>query len=356
MSDFDKYIVQGEPKKKDKAALWQIAIGLQDVDGLKPSDYLMQTARQHIEGDISIDEVKHLIDSYYQSKTARNEIECDGTEEADKVSARITEILSEQSFSFTPNYLMQIHKRLFNGLYQFAGQLRTYNITKKEWVLDGDTVLYSGYDMIRSALEYEFSQEKSVHNATMDAESTLQRICKFVSGIWQIHPFGEGNTRTTAVFTMKYLRSFGFTIDNDVFKQHSWFFRNALVRANYNNYSKGITATTFFLEMFFRNLLFGETHKLSNREMHIGFVQSANIENSKSQNGTLNCTLEELSLLRFLKANPSATQADIAKYIGKSERTVKRMTPALIERGLLERENGKRNGKWVVKTDLLDRT
>ncbi|MCM1031769.1 MAG: Fic family protein [Oscillibacter sp.] len=352
MTDFDKYIVQGEPEKKDKAALWQIAIGLQDVDGLKPSDYLIQTAKQHIEGDISIDDVKQLIDNYYQSKNSRNEIESDGMEEADKVSARITEILSEQSFSFTPDYLIRIHKRLFDGLYKFAGQLRAYNITKKEWVLDGNTVLYCGYDMIRSTLEYDFLQEKSLNYPAMEAESALQHICKFVSGIWQIHPFGEGNTRTTAVFTMKYLKSFGFTVDNEVFKQHSWYFRNALVRANYNNYIKGVSATTSFLEMFFKNLVFGESNKLSNREMHIEFVKSANIEIPKSQNGTLDCSLDELALLRFLKSNPSARQTDIARHIGKSERTVKRMTPALIERGLLARENGKRNGKWVVKVVL----
>lgn len=352
MTDFDSYIIQGEPGKKEKAALWQIAIGLQDVDGLKPSEYLIQTARQHIEGDISIDDVKHLIDSYYQSKASRKDMESDGTEEADKVSARITEILSEQSFSFTPDYLIRIHKRLFEGLYKFAGQLRTYNITKKEWVLDGDTVLYSGYDMIRSTLEYDFSQEKSVDYPAMDAESALQHICSFVSGIWQIHPFGEGNTRTTAVFTMKYLKSFGFTVDNEVFKMHSWYFRNALVRANYNNYSKGISATPLFLERFFRNLLLGESNRLSNREMHINYTQSAKTTDPKSQNGTLDCTLMEMALLRFVKANPYATQADIARHIGKSERTVKRMTPLLAERGMLARENGRRNGRWVVRIEL----
>lgn len=337
---------------KEKAELWQIAIGLQDVDGLKPSEYLIQTARHHIEGDISIDDVKDLIDNYYKSKSSRHEAGSEGTEEADKVSARITEILSEQSFSFTPDYLLRIHKRLFDGLYKFAGLLRTYNITKKEWVLDGDTVLYSGYDMIGNTLEYDFSQEKATDYPAMDAESALEHICKFVSGIWQIHPFGEGNTRTVAVFTMKYLKSFGFNVDNDVFKEHSWYFRNALIRANYSNFSKGISSTILFLERFFRNLLFGESNKLSNREMHIAFVQSANSIFPKSQNGTLNCALAEIALLKFLKANPSATQADIARHLGKSVRTIKRMTPSLTERGLLKRENGKRNGKWVVMIEL----
>ena len=261
-----------------------------------------------------------MIDNYYQSKAARKDIEDERTEEADKVSARITEILSEKSFSFTPDYLILIHRRLFEGLYKFAGKLRDYDITKKEWVLDGDTVLYSSHELIRQTLEYDFGLEKSVNYPSLDAGQALMHICKFVSDIWQVHPFGEGNTRATAVFTMKYLHTFGFTF-----------------------------ATTSFLELFFRNLLFGEKNGLHTRDLHIAAPQSANTHNSKSQNGSLNCTLDEIALLKFLKDNPEATQTEIAAHIGKSPRTVKRMTPSLIERGLLERENGKRNGKWVVK-------
>ena len=180
----------------------------------------------------------------------------------------------------------------------------------------------------------------------MTADQAIKRICRFVSGIWQIHPFAEGNTRTTAVFTMKYLQTFGFKVDNTIFKNHSWYFRNALVRANYNEFYKGISAIDTFLIKFFENLLLGKTNVLSNREMHISNVQSLT---PKSHNDTLNCTLDELALLKFLKENPSAKQEDIAKYIGKSLSTVKRMTPVLIEKGLLHRENGKRNGRRVVK-------
>ena len=356
MSEFDKYIVQGEPSKKAKACAWQTAIGLQDVDGLKPSEYLIKAAVQHIEGDITIDQVKDMLDTYYQTKDSRELLDDERTEEADKVSARITEILSEQSFSFTPDYLLRIHRRLFGGIYKHAGQLRDVNITKKEWVLNGDTVLYSNYDMLRETLEYDFEQEKKTDYSVLNADMAVKQICKFVSGIWQIHPFREGNTRTTAVFTMKWLQTFGFNVDNDVFKDNSWYFRNALVRANYNNIPKRIFATSEYLEMFFRNLIFGEKNKLSNRNMLAVEFQSATPEISKSQNGTLNgtlnCNLDELALLRFVKDCPDATQIEIAKHIGKSERTVKRMTPALIERGLLERENGKRNGKWVVKCEI----
>ena len=222
--------------------------------------------------------------------------------------------------------------------------------------MNGDTVLYSNYDMLREMLEYDFEQEKKTDYSVLNADMAVKQICKFVSDIWLIHPFREGNTRTTAVFTMKWLQTFGFSVDNDVFKDNSWYFRNALVRANYNNIPKRIFATSEYLELFFRNLMFGELNKLSNRTMLAGELQSATTEISKSQNGTLNdtsnCNLDELTLLRFVKENSNATQIEIAKHIGKSERTVKRMTPTLIERGLLERENGKRNGKWVVKCEI----
>ena len=302
MTDFERYIIQGEPEKSEKAKIWQTAIGLQDVDGLKPSEYLIKTAEQHIEGEITISEVKGLIDSYYESKEVRLDVEQKSTEEADKVAARITEILSEKSFSFTPDFLVRIHQRLFNGVFEHAGQFRQKNISKREWILEWDTVTYSGYDMIRQTLDYDFAQEKGTDYPSMTADQAIKRICKFVSGIWQIHPFAEGNIRTSAVFAMKYLQTFGFQPDNTIFRDHSWYFRNALVRANYNEFYKGISATDEYLVRFFKNLLLGENNQLSNREMHISNIQSLT---SKSQNDTLDCTLEEMAVLRFLQANPS---------------------------------------------------
>ena len=276
MSEFDEYIRQGEPERKEKAAAWQTAIGLQDVDGLKPSTFLIDTARKHIEGDITIDEVKQMLDSYYKSKTARAEVGDERTEEADKVSARIEELLTEKSFSFSPEYLARIHRHLFQGLFKFAGRYRDYDITKREWVLAGDTVLYTSASMIQETFNYDFSQERQVKYAFLDIDKTIERIARFISGIWQIHPFGEGNTRTTAVFALKYLQSFRFEVKNDMFKDHSWYFRNALVRANYNNYPKGISATDEYLVRFFRNLLLGEENELSNRDLLITYAQSAN--------------------------------------------------------------------------------
>ena len=259
MNDFEEYIRQSEPHKREKGYAWQTAIGLQAVDGLKPSEYLKEKARQHIEGDITIDEVKQLVDSYYKSKVARSSSE-DRTEEADKVSARITEILSENTFTFSPIEYLAIHRHLFEGIFSHAGQIRDYNITKNEWVLKGATVLYASAGSIRETLEYDFSQEKIFDYKNLNIDEAIRHIARFVSGIWQIHAFGEGNTRTTAVFTIKYLHTFGFNFSNETFANHSWYFRNALVRANYRNVRKDVEPDMSFLVAFFRNLMMGENH------------------------------------------------------------------------------------------------
>lgn len=266
MLNFDEYIKQGEPQKREKGYAWQTAIGLQAVDGLKPSEYLIETARKHIEGDITIDEVQQLIKSYYDSKDVRSEKDSD-TEEADKVSANIAKLLNERSFAFTVAGLTAIHQRIFDGVFKFAGKIRDYNITKKEWVLRGDTVLYVSAEDLHRAIEYDLEQEKNFSYKGLSLDEVVDHIAKFVSNLWQIHPFGEGNTRTTAVFAIKYLRSIGFDVNNDLFAEHSWYFRNALVRANYRNVRKGIEPDMRFLNLFFRNLIMGEHNELKNRCM-----------------------------------------------------------------------------------------
>ncbi len=355
--ELSEYIRQGEPERAEKSAAWQTAIGLQAVDGLKTSSYLLETAKEHIEGNIDIAGAQRRIQSYYKEQQNRQNVE-DGTMEADIVSARITELLGEKTFQFSPAELQSIHKRLFTGVFDHAGQFRTYNITKNEWVLGGDTVVYSSWESIRDTLDYDFSQEKQFSYDELSVPDSIKHMAKFASGIWQIHPFCEGNTRATAVFIVKYLKSFGFTVNNDVFAANSWYFRNALVRANYNNLQKGIHATSEFLEMFFENLLLGVQHELKNRYLHVDYkaddaaIQSANAEISKCQNGTLDCTLEELAVLKAVKANPSITQKTLAETVGKSERTIKRRMIALQEKGYLRRANGKRSGHWEVLIDL----
>ena len=266
--DFDEYIRQVEPSAQQSAADWQTAIGLQQVDGLKPSQYLLDMAQRNIEGDISIDEVRQLLDSYYSSKTNRTSDD-DDTAECDKAAANIKKILSTDTFAFNTNGFISTHRRIFEGVLKHAGELRTFDITKKEWVLRGDTVNYQNWEDLRRALDYDIRQERDFSYKGLSEEEKISHICRFVSGLWQIHPFREGNTRTTAVFTIQYLRSMRYSVTNDLFKAHSWFFRNALVRANYKNVRLGIDYDISYLERFFRNLLMGEHHELKNRYMLI---------------------------------------------------------------------------------------
>ena len=265
---FKEYLRESEPGKANKGYAWSTAIGLQAVDGLKPSKYLIDTAIQNIEGKITMKEAQSLIDSYYEERPVHLSDDA-RTEEADKVSSRIAEILSESAFSFSPNEYISIHRKLFQGIYNHAGKIRDYNITKKEWVLDGATVVYGSASELRATLEYDFSQEKDFSYKGLSMDEILHHLAVFISRLWQIHIFGEGNTRTTAVFFIKYLRTLGFVATNDIFAENAWYFRNALVRANYTNLQKGIHETTEYLEVFLRNLLLNEKNELQNRNLHI---------------------------------------------------------------------------------------
>ena len=281
---FKEYIKQSEPNKRDKGYAWHTAIGLQAVDGLKTSKYLIDTAIKNIEGDISIDEAQELLNTYYE-ENPKADTE-DRTEEADKVAVRIAKILSEKAFSFTPNEYISIHKKLFAGIYGHAGKLRDYNITKKEWVLNGATVLYGSASELRATLDYDFAEEKKFSYKNLSMEEIIHHLAIFISRLWQIHVFGEGNTRTTAVFFIKYLRTLGFDVTNDIFAQNAWYFRNALVRANYNDLKNGVHETTEYLELFLRNLLLDEKNELHNRSMHIsGRFKETDFESAKADIG-----------------------------------------------------------------------
>jgi len=266
--DFDDYIRQGEPSQRERAEAWRVAIGLQAVDGLKTSEYLRDTARRNIEGEISIDEARELVNQYYITKTAHDADDAD-KEEADRVSSNIVKVLSSPTFDFTTGGYQSVHRRVFEGVMKHAGEFRIYDITKKEWVLEGDTVRYLNWEDLHRAIDYDLEQERNFSYKGKNTDEMISHLTRFVSGLWQIHAFAEGNTRTTAVFTIQYLRSLGFEVVNDQFAMHSWYFRNALVRANYRNVKKGIEYTPIFLERFFRNLLLGEQWDLRNRYLHI---------------------------------------------------------------------------------------
>ena len=266
--NFDEYIRQGDPAQRERAEAWNTAIGLQAVDGLKVSDYLRETARKNIEGEISIDEARELVKQYYVKRTAHDAGDED-KEEADRVSSNISKLLQTDAFTYSVAGLAAIHRAIFEGVFKHAGRFRDYDISKKEWVLRGDSVLYGRWQDLRETIEYDLDQERQFDYTGLSKDKTVEHIARFVSGLWQIHPFREGNTRTTALFTIKYLRMLGLTVSNELFANHSWFFRNALVRANYRNVAKGIAADESFLIRFFRNLLLGESHSLKNRYMMI---------------------------------------------------------------------------------------
>ncbi|MDR1760586.1 MAG: Fic family protein [Fibrobacter sp.] len=383
MTDFEEYIRQSEPDKKEKGIIWQTAIGLQQVDGLKPSAYLIETAKQNIEGDITFDEVKSRIDAYYKTQFVRwVKDDNDRTEEADKVSARIAEILSEKTFSFSPTEYLNIHRRLFCGIYKFAGKIRDYNITKSEWVLNGETVLYASADNLKETLEYDFEQEKTFNYKGLSQQQIIEHIAHFTAYLWQIHIFGEGNTRTTAVFLIKYLRKLGFKdINNETFAKHSWYFRNALVRANYENIAQGIYRTEKYLVRFLSNILLGENNSLKNREMHIHFVEPVNaVElafNNSGVGGGVNkhtpnilgventemlginenklgvkLNKNQIKILGLIENNNKITIIKMAKLLSISETAIENNIKKLREKEILSRIGSDKTGYWEINNNL----
>ena len=331
--NFDEYKKVSEPHKRERAEAWRVAIGLQAVDGLQVSEYLKQTARQHIEGEITIDEACQQIKQYYISKTVHDDDD-ENKAEADKVSGNIAKLIGSPSFTFNAAGVMAIHRGIFEGVFKHAGKLRTYDITKKEWVLRGDTVMYGRWQDLRMALDYDIEQEKQFDYRGLSMDEVIERLAKFVSGIWQTHPFCEGNTRTTAVFAIKYLKSIGFECNNDMFEQHSWYFRNALVRANYKNVAKGINQDYSFLNNFFRNLLMGENNELKNRYMLVNPPEEWQNEASTGQ-VPLNHPISTPQVPYKLNTDNSNIKKLIL-VVGEKELSVKEIMEGL---GLKDRKN-----------------
>jgi fido (protein-threonine AMPylation protein) len=365
--DFEEYIRQVEPAKREKSYAWSTAIGLQQVDGLTPSDYLLEVAKKNIEGKISLNKAQKLIDSYYESKTERAD-DKDDTEEADKVSARIAQILSEKSFNFSPSFLIAIHKRLFEGVFKHAGEIRKYDISKKEWVLNGDSVMYGASFELRMALDYDFEREREFSYSNISMDEIVRHLAFFVSRLWQIHAFGEGNTRTTAVFTIKYLRSMGFKVGNDIFAKNSWYFRNALVRANYKNVRKGIQQEPEHLEKFFRNLLMGEHNELKNRYLHVDYKKAKDkavveklkpdVAKKRSENVPANVPANvpvktspkdrQKKIIIALSKDSHLSAQKLAEKFGVTDKTIKRDLLLLKKQNLITRIGADKNGYWKV--------
>lgn len=325
--NFDEYIRQGEPQKRERAEAWRVAIGLQAVDGLKTSEYLQETARRNIEGEITIDEARELVKQYYIKKTAHDAGDED-KEEADRVSGNISKLLMTDAFTYSVAGLAAIHRAIFEGVFKHAGRFRDYDISKKEWVLQNDSVLYGRWQDLRMTIEYDLEQERQFDYTALNKDQMIEHLAKFVAGLWQIHPFREGNTRTIAIFTIKYLRSLGFSTNNELFNSYSWYFRNALVRANYRNVQKGINAEPLFLVRFFRNLLLGETNELKNRYMLINGPEEWKMpvnEQAPNKHRTSTEQVTELLDHRSLVTQGTQEVLNLVMAVGKDQLTLKQM-------------------------------
>lgn len=347
--DFDEYIKQVEPSAQESANAWRTAIGLQAVDGLKTSPYLLDVARQNINGDVTIDEVRELLDTYYKSKTTRTAVE-DMEEEADKVAANIKKILSSRTIAFNTNGFIATHRRIFEGVFKHAGKIRQYDITKKEWVLRGATVNYLNWEDIKNALDYDIQQERDFSYKHLSDDDKIKHICRFVSGLWQIHPFQEGNTRTTAVFIIQYLRSIGYNVTNTLFEEHSWYFRNALVRANYKNSQLGIDYDFSFLEKFFQNLLMNKNHELKNRYLIIEAPEGFDKEDSLSLTDDKKAQTDDKlnAILEFIAKNGECKTIEIATFLGLKPTQTKSYIYRLISDGKILAKGNNRNRTYSL--------
>lgn len=319
-------------KKYSNKYLISTGIGLQDVDHLENSEYFLNESKRYISGEISLEDLKNNVNEYYKNKPDDES----RTKEADDVSARIATLLSDDSFSFTVGQLLSIHRFLFDGLLKHPGQLRKYNFTKSEWVLNGDTVIYGDYRELEATLQYDFKVEKEFKYKGLSINKIIDHLALFIANLWQIHAFEEGNTRTIAVFIIKYLRTLGFDVTNDIFAKNAWYFRNALVRANYNDFSNGEFEDRSYLILFLRNLLLGEENELKSRNLHV-------LYGSRLSEDT-----RENRIISLMRADPSITIEEIAANIDYSVRTTKSLIKALEELKLIRRAGGKKLGHWVV--------
>lgn len=311
--------------------------GLQEVDGLKTSKYFKELSNKCINNELSFDEAYKLINSYYDNKEI-SKLDSD-SKEADLVANNIASVLQSDGFTFTVGQLLSIHKSLFTGIFEHAGKLRDYNFSKKEWVLDGESISYGDYKELENTLAYDFSVERSYNYKNKTEEEIITHLADFISNLWQIHPFQEGNTRTTAVFFIKYLKTLGFDVTNDAFINNAWYFRNALVRSNYNNVPKQIYSDKSFLILFLRNLLLKENNVLENKLLSIKLLKT------KSK-PILN--EDEKLVITLIKEYPNFKSSELSIKINKSIRTVKTILMNLQNKKVIKRINGKRYGYWKV--------
>ena len=380
LKELGGYFKAEEPGRRERADAWATAIGLQKVDGLTPSQFLFDTARDHIEGRITQNQARRRIRDYYAQERrvedaapyqdVKKEItRLDrGKEEADKVSERIVAVLNDGGFAFTPEYFISIHAKLFKGVLPSAGKIRSVNIRKREWVLKDESVTYGDAASIRQSLVRDFIDEREFDYGGKTPRKIIPHFARFIAQIWQVHPFGEGNTRTTAVFTIKYLNSLGFRVTNNMFRDNSWYFRNALVRANYADYAHDVKRDWSYLEAFFRNLLLGEKNEMKSRYLLIGLSEEDKQKIRELTEGGQNkavrkrlpekgcqkkvvrkgCQKTAVRIVELLRDNPRLTQNGLALAIGISRQAIQKHLGNLKAAGRLRRVGPDKGGHWEV--------
>ena len=265
-SSVNNYIEEEYSLNYVKQLQWDAAIGLQEVDSLKPSKYLKKLSEENVNGEKTIYEVEHELKEYYIEKEKINDINHNELE-CDLVSTRIVQLLEDENFKLSVDFLRYIHGYLFKDIYDFAGQFRKIDFSKHELILNNDSALYGDCKTLKESLEYDISLERVKNYKEMNIVEVINNITDFSSRIWQTHPFREGNTRTTAIFIIKYLISLGYQVDNTLFKDKSVYFRNALVRSNYFNNEKNVRDDNSYLIKFYENLLLGKNNNLQSKDL-----------------------------------------------------------------------------------------
>ena len=360
MKELGGYFKAEEPGRRERAEAWATAIGLQKVDGLTPSQFLFDTAKDHIEGRITQNQARRRIRDYYVTKGEVGKLDPE-KEEADKVSERIVAVLNDGGFAFTPEYFISIHAKLFKDVLPSAGKIRSVNIRKREWVLKDESVTYGDAASIRQSLVRDFIDEREFDYGGKSPRNIIPHFARFIAQIWQVHPFSEGNTRTTAVFTIKYLRSLGFAVDNDAFRDNAWYFRNALVRANFADYAHDVKREWGYLEAFFRNLLLDERNELKSRYLLIGLTEEDKQkirEMTDQGSGQEKVVRKRLSgrgcqktcskIVELLGKAPDLTQNGMARMLGISRQAVQKHLARLKAAGRLRRVGPDKGGHWEV--------
>ena len=349
VSEFRGYLKAKEPGRRERADAWATAIGLQKVDGLSVSRYLVETAKEHIEGRITQAQARRRIRDYYEAKDERHQPDPE-RHEPDTVAERIAAVINDGGFAFTPEYFISLHAKLFRGVLPSAGKLRTRNIRKHEWVLKEDSVTYGDKATLKASLIRNFADEREYDYGGKTPAKMIPHFARFIAQIWQVHPFGEGNTRTTAVFAIKYLRSLGYQAANNMFRENSWYFRNALVRANYADSAQGVKREWIYLERFFLNLLIGEKNELKSRYLLIGYKASA--RTSDNESGGKKKAVRKSGkktvdkVWELLHDQPHLTFEGMVAALGITRSTIQKHIANLKSAGRLRRVGPDKGGHW----------